>query len=144
MLNGVPHPSPQWELGIMRMLKITCISKEIKTKIWAAAKLPRSAQEDVGENLKGASKAVLNQHPDKKFVDKFQYLEKAGHPDIPDCRTCYEIKEEGERRPYASLGAEAGHAAHTIAECLELHGRMDGLTPRTARLMCPIWTFGST
>ena len=30
------------------------------------------------------------------------------------------------------------------AECLELHGRMDGLTPRTARWMCPIWTFGST
>ena len=65
-------------------------------------------------------------------------------PDIPDCRTCYEIKEEGERRPYASLGAEAGHADHAIAECLKLHGRMDGLTPRTARWMCPIWTFGST
>ena len=30
-------------------------------------------------------------------MEKFQYLEKAGHPDIPDGRTCYEIKEEGER-----------------------------------------------
>ena len=63
------------------MLKITCISKEIKTKIWAAAKLPRSAQEDVGENLKGASKAVLNQHPDEKNLWKnFNILKK---PDIP-------------------------------------------------------------
>ena len=40
MSNGVPHPPPQWELGMMRMLKITCISKEIKAKIRAAAKLP--------------------------------------------------------------------------------------------------------
>ena len=27
----------------------------------------------------------------KKIVEKFQYREKAGHPDISDCQTCYEI-----------------------------------------------------